>query len=85
MTSFESLLALDFHQTFCLLRYDITGCNSYLNPVAVMKPEIIESHREPSSSWVRVANVVNTVLKKYKVYNEGGLCSKLVNKMYISL
>ena len=63
-------------QTFtvcCLLRYDITLSSdhdfksSYLNPVAVMKPEIVEFHRELAPSWVRVANVVNTLLKKNNI------------------
>ena len=61
-------------QTFtlcCLLRSDITLStsdhdfkSSYLDPVAVMKPQIVEFHRETASSWVRVANVINTLLKK---------------------
>ena len=53
-----------------LLRYDITLSgdrdfkSSYLDPVAVVKPQIVEFHRETASSWVRVANVINTLLKK---------------------
>ena len=41
--------------------------SSYLDPVAVMKPEIVEFHRKTASSWVRVANVINALLKKKTV------------------